>query len=316
MTFADIISRPDLEAHKDLTPGFIALIVDRLLQNHPPSFNASSRRDLSTCVSKRFANMDQPPPSEVLAALDIGRLLAERPANALARYIQKTGSDFTRDEESSVAYLQNRLNNVNLNPDQVAPALTYTTISITPQYDVGVLVKALLRIVPKSFDWMEVLLFFDQPSARISPPQFLRLYQALLPVTDNPNFDIQRLWGGSWSEPEALLSFVCAYASHNPDQLDATTIPGLHRSINLEDYADSPPNVQERAAVAIRHPLVSVVALTSIFNMALSSMHASQSVEAKRLFQDVVVPNLDVFLVSAFEVPRQSWANMAVETIN
>ncbi|KAL2208145.1 Not1-domain-containing protein [Sarocladium strictum] len=316
MTFADIISRPDLEAHQDLTPAFIALIVDRLLQNHPPSFNASSRRDLSTCVSKRFANMDQPPPSEVLAALDIGRVLAERPANALARYIQKTGSEFTRDEESCVSYLQNRLNNVNLNADQVAPALTYTAISITPNYDPGVLVKALLRVVPKSFDWMEVILCFDQPSARISPPQFLRLYQALLPVTPNPNFDIQRLWGGPWSEPEALLSFVCAYASHSPEQLDATTIPGLHRSINLEDYVNSPTNVQERAAIAIRHPLTSVVALTSIFNMALSSMHASQSVEAKRLFQDVVVPNLDVFLVSAFEVPRQSWANMAVETIN
>lgn len=316
MTFADIISRPDLESHKDLTPSFIALIVDRLLQNHPPSFNASSRRDLSTCVSKRFANMDQPPPSEVLAALDVGRVLAERPANALARYIQKTGSDFTRDEENCVAYMQNRLNNVSLSPEQVAPALIYTAISITPQYDVGVLVKALLRLVPKSFDWMEVVLCFDLPSARISPPQFLNLYHALLPVADNPNFDIQRLWGGPWSEPEALLSFVCAYASHAPDQLDATTIPGLQRSIALKDYANSSPNVQERAAVAIRHPLSSVVALTSIFNMALSSMHASQSVEAKRLFQDVVVPNLDVFLVSAFEVPRTSWANMAIETIN
>jgi CCR4-NOT transcription complex subunit 1 len=39
-------------------------------------------------------------------------------------------------------------------------------------------------------------------------------------------------------------------------------------------------------------------------------------VEAKRLFQEVVVPNLDIFLVSALKVPRDTWAPMAVDTLN
>ncbi|POR32885.1 General negative regulator of transcription subunit 1 [Tolypocladium paradoxum] len=317
-TFMDIISRPDIEAHADLTPAFVALIVDRFVQYHPPSFNASSRRDLHSYVAKRYIAMDQAPPSEVLAALDIGRVLADRPANALARYIQKAGADFTRDEETCVSCLQNRPNNIQLGPDQVSAALTFTSITQTPQHDPAVLAVALQRVLPNSFDWNEVVLFFDQPSARISSSQFLRLYKALLPISQDPkcNLDIQRLWGGSWSEPEAQLSFVSAYASLTPDQLDATTIPGLHRSINIEDYANSPANVQERAAVAVKHPLVSVAALSAIFNVALNSVHASQSVEAKRLFQEVVVPNLDIFLVSAFEVPRQSWATMAVDTLN
>lgn len=266
-------------------------------------------------MSKRYAGLDQAPPSEVLAALDVGRVVADRPVNALARYIQKTGVDFTKDEETCISYLQARLHNVSLSPEQVAPAVTYATISTSPQLDVGVLVKALSRVLPKSFDWMEVVSLFDQPSARISSPQLLRLYNALLVVADQPGFDIQRLWGGTWNEPEALLSYVCAYASHNPDQLDASKIPGLIRSISLTDYANSAPTVQARAAVAIKHPLISVSALTSIFTVALSSMQASQSVEAKRLFQEVVVPNLDIFLVSAFEVPRP-WANMAVDTVH
>ncbi|CAM1502050.1 Fc.00g040340.m01.CDS01 [Cosmosporella sp. VM-42] len=317
-TFVDIISRPDLEAHADLTPAFLSLIVDRFMQYHPPSFNASSRRDLQTYVVKRYISVDQAPPSEVLAALDLGRVVAERPANALARYIQKTGSDFTRDEDTCFSYLQNRPSNMQLGPDQVSAALTFTTITQTPQHDPSILVAALRRVLPKSFDWMEVIVCFDQPSARISSQQFLRLYTALLPVAQDSksDFDIQRLWGGAWSEPEAQLSFVSAYASLTPEQLDATTIPGLRRSITIDDYTDSPPNVQERAVVAVKHPLVSVAALSAIFNVALSTVHASQSVEAKRLFQEVVVPNLDIFLVSAFEVPRHSWATMAVDTLN
>ncbi|PHH89694.1 hypothetical protein CDD83_5475 [Cordyceps sp. RAO-2017] len=317
-TFMDIISRPDIEAHADLTPAFVAFVVDRFLQYHPPNFNASSRRDLQNYVAKRYVSQDQAPPSEVLAALDIGRVLADRPANALARYIQRTGADFTRDEETCFSYLQSRPNVIQLSSEQVSAALIFSTITRSPQHDPAVLTAALQRVLPKTFDWTEVVLFFDQPSARISSSQFLRLYKALLPFAQDSklNFDIQRLWGGSWSEPEAQLSFVSAYASLTPDQLDATAIPGLHRSINFEDYANSPANVQERAAVAVKHPLVSVAALSAIFNVALNSVHASQSVEAKRLFQEVVVPNLDIFLVSALEVPRQSWANMAVETLN
>ncbi|KAF4451499.1 hypothetical protein FALBO_16318 [Fusarium albosuccineum] len=317
-TFVDIISRPELESHADLPPSFIALIIDRFLQYHPPSFNVSSRRDLESYVTKRYISIDQAPPSEVLAALDLSRVLADRPSNGLVRYIQKTGTEFTRDEETCVSYLQNRPSSLQLGPDQVSAAVTFTTISQTPQHDPGILVAALRRLLPKSFDWMEVIVLFDQPSARVSSQQFLRLYSALLPIAQDSKsgLDIQRLWGGVWRHHEAQLSFVSAYASLTPEQLDATTIPGLQRSITLDDYAGSPPNVQERAAVAVRHPLVSVAALSSIFNVALSSVVASTSVEAKRLFQEVVVPNLDIFLVSAFEVPRQHWAAMAIDTLN
>ncbi|KAM5346511.1 hypothetical protein ACJ41O_009516 [Fusarium nematophilum] len=317
-TFIDIISRGDLEAHADLTPSFISLVVDRFLQYHPPSFNASSRRDLESYVTKRQLGIDLPPPAEVLAALDLSRVLADRPSNALVRLIQKTGADFTRDEETCTSYLQNRPTNLQLSTDQVSAAMTYTTISQTPRHDPGVLVAALRRVLPKSFDWMEIIVLFDQPSARVASQHFLRLYNALLPIAQDSKsgLDIQRLWGGVWRHPEAQLSFVSAYASLTPEQLDATTIPGLQRSITLDDYADSPPNVRERAAVAVKHPLVSVAALSSIFNVALSSVVASTSIEAKRLFQDVVVPNLDIFLVSAFEVPRQHWAAMAVDTLN
>ncbi|PTD05209.1 General negative regulator of transcription subunit 1 [Fusarium culmorum] len=272
------------------------------------AFKLGSRADLKTketSVTKRWLGQtpEQTPPSEILAALDLSRVLADRPSNGLVKYIQKTGIELTRDEETCVSYLQNRPSSLQLGPEQISAAMTFTAISQTSQQDPSILVGALRRVLPKTFDWMEVIVLFDQPSARVSSQQFLRLYQAFLPIAQDSKsgFDIQRLWGGVWRNPEAQLSFVSAYASLVPEQLDATTIPGLQRSITIDDYANSPPNVQERAAVAVKHPLVSVAALSSIFNVALSSVMASTSIEAKRLFQEVVVPNLDIFLVSAFE---------------
>ncbi|KAI1827358.1 Not1-domain-containing protein [Xylaria intraflava] len=319
-TFVNIISRPGLGDHSDLSPSAIASIVDRYIQGHPPNFNSAAKHELSHKVQTRWSQSDHAPPMEVLAALDLIRVLGEKPPNALALYIQRTGIDFTRDEDTCLNYLQNRPANIQLSEEQVSAALTYTTVSITHHHNPSVLVAALRRVLPSTFNWQDVIAYFDQRDVRVSSAQFLRLYNALLPIVQanedqSPPFDIQCLWGGShWGNPETQLSFICAFASLTPDDLDASTIPGLQPTFTLEDYAQSPPEVRERASIAVKHPLVSGPALSAIFQVALHSLHASQSTEAKRLFQEVVVPNLDIFIVSAFGVPKP-WPPMAVETL-
>ncbi|GAP91290.1 putative CCR4-Not complex component [Rosellinia necatrix] len=319
-TFVNIISRPNYGDHSDLTPPLIATIVDRYIQGHPPNFNSAAKHELSHKVQSRWSHSDHAPPMEVLAALDLVRVLGEKPPNALALYIQRTGIDFTRDEDTCLAYLQNRPANIQLSEEQVSAALTYTTVSITYRHDPSILVAALRRILPPSFSWQDVVGYFDQRDVRVSSEQFLRLYNALVPIAQahdghSPPFDIQCLWGGShWENPETQLSFICAFASLTPDDLDASTIPGLQPTFSLDNYAQSPPEVRERASIAVKHPLVSGPALSAIFQVALHSLHASQSTEAKRLFQEVVVPNLDIFIASAFGVPKP-WPPMAVDTL-
>ncbi|KAF3761896.1 Not1-domain-containing protein [Cryphonectria parasitica EP155] len=317
-TFLNFVSQPEGD-HQDLSPQFLALIVDRLIQHHPPNFNSASHRELTSRIESRYALLDLPPPSELLAALDLNRLLVDKPSNALVSYIQKVGPDFTRDEETCARFLRDRPSSIPLTEEQVSNALTFTTISQTPQpqHNPSALVAGLQRVLPPGFRWQDVISYFDQPSARISSPQFLRLYRALLLVAQDgaSDFDIQRLWGGNWANADAHLSFICAFGSLSPEQLDASTIPGLRPTFTLAEYAQSPPAIREVAEHAARHPLVSVDALSAVFDVALSSVHASQSTEAKRLFNDVVVPNLHIFVVSAFGVPKP-WPSLAVETLN
>lgn len=300
-----------------MSPDFIAEIVDRFIQLHPPNFNAAAKAELRHNVQARYAQSDQAPPSQVLAALDLIRVLGDRPPNALALYVHRTGPDFTASEAKCASYLENRPLNNPLSEEQVSVALMYTTISQTQRYNPSTLVAALRHTLPKTFRWQDVVTYFDVRDLRISSSQFLRLYNALLPVAQDgsSHLDIQRLWGGEWEHAETQLSFICAFASLIPDQLDASTIPGLLPTLTLDSYAHATAAARDRAAYAVRHPLVSAAALSAVFNVALHSHHASQSMEAKRLFQDVVVPNLDIFVVSCFGIPKP-WPPMAVETIN
>ncbi|EAQ84957.1 hypothetical protein CHGG_08971 [Chaetomium globosum CBS 148.51] len=317
-TFVNILSRPTGDPTTDLEPDFVAELVDRFIQVHPPNFNAAAKRELEHKVQHRYAQSPdaKPPPSQVLAALDLVRMLADKPVNALALYIHRSGLVFTRDEESCTGYLQNHPTNVHFSEEQVSVSLMYTTISQTPRHNPSVLVASLRRILPDSFRWQEVVSYFDHSGARVTSAQFLRLYNALLPIAreDSDRFNIQQLWGGEWENPETQLSFICAFASLKPEQLDATTVPGLKPTFTVQEYAQSPLPIQETAAYAVKHPLVSEAALSAVFNVALHSMHASQSIEAKRLFQDVVVPNLAIFVVSAFGVPKP-WPSMAEDTL-
>jgi len=219
----------------------------------------------------------------------------------------------TADEDACRNYLRNA--GIILDEEQVAAALIYTTISRTPSFSVSTLVSSLRKEVSKDFNWETVISNFDQPQLRITSYQFLDLYTALRPLAVAENLDIQLLWGGQWANSETQLSFIGAFLSLTPDQLDATTIPRLETSFDMNDFANVEPDVKERAEYAVRHPLVSVAALTAMFHVALYKQEASETIEAKRLFQGVVVPNLDIFLVSAFGVPKP-WPEIANDTIN
>jgi CCR4-NOT transcription complex subunit 1 len=289
------------------------MVVDRYIQSQPPHFDEQAKSDLVYAINLRYQNDGIP--TDVLASLYLLKLLNDR--NTLTLSIKRIGSAFTSDEEACRQHLQS-FANININEEQVSAALLYTAISRVPTYSPATFVAALRKEVPQGFDWQQVVRFFDQEDLRISKEHFLTIYNALrlLAISDSGvSFDVQLLWGGNWQHTETQLSFITAFASLSPEELDATTIPGLRPSFTLADYEGAPPSIYERATRAIRHPLVSVVALTAIFNNALLSPIAADSQEAKRLFQEVVVPNLDIFFVSACGVPKP-WPDLANDTVN
>lgn len=310
-TFLQTIARNPIE-HQDLTTSFLATILDRFIQEHPPNFDQQSKQDLKLAIQYRFGDQDMAQPTDILAALYLMRSLGEN--NPLTLYIQRIGPSFSADEDTCRSHLRTIMANIRLDEEQVAAALIYTSISQSVRFSPSIIVNSLRQEVGPNFSWPKVIASFDQPGLRITPQQFLVLYEALRPLAGE-EIDIQQMWGGAWQNTETQLSFISAFASLTPEQLDATTIPGLVPSFTLAEYSASDAEVRERAAFAVTHPLVSVAALTAVFHVALHEPNASDTTEAKRLFQEVVVPALDIFLVSAFGVPKP-WPDLATDTMN
>ncbi|KAL2062974.1 hypothetical protein VTL71DRAFT_6046 [Oculimacula yallundae] len=311
--FLQFLVHPGPE-HEDMSADFLALMVDRFIQEHPPNFDESAQRDLVMALQFRYQNQPQETdtiPTTVLAAVYLMQALNSR--NPLTAFLQRVGSAFTADEDSCRGYL--RSGNISLNEEVAAGAIIYTALSRSIKFSTTNLVSSLRKEVSSTFSWERVIGYFDQDQLRISKDQFLALYEAFRPLAVDDLIDIQRLWGGAWQYSETQLSFISAYASLYDNELDATTIPGLEPAFTLEDFEGADEDIRQRAARAIKHPLVSVIALSSMFHVALHTNTASDTVEAKRLFQEVVVPNLDVFLVSAFGVPKP-WPELATDTIN
>ncbi|CZR61195.1 related to CDC39 protein [Phialocephala subalpina] len=303
-----ILAFPENERISD---EFLATILDRLIQFHHPSFDQQAKKDLSVAIAYLYNRLDRAAPAIVLSALFLRNLLDG--SNPLVSYIQQSGSGFTADEETCRSQLQS-LKGIQITEKQAAAALLYTAISQYPAFSPSILVNS-LRAHTQELRWSSLVECFDQVDLRVSQEQFLALYQALRPLAVDGALDIQQLWGGQWAHSETQLSFVNAFTSLTSDQLDATTIPNLEPAFTLTEFSHADSEIRDRAAQAVKHPLVSVVALSAMFHVALESTLASDTPEAKRLFTDVVVPNLDIFLVSAFGVPKP-WPDLAQDTIN
>ena len=297
--------------HQSITPAFLATIIDRYIQLHPPNFDQMGRDDLIQAIHYRYSSQDTAPPTEVLSALYLIQSLKR--SNPLISAIRSSGSSFTLDEDTCRRNIRNA--RIDMDEEIVAAALVYTAISQTPSCSPSVLVSAIRKEATRDLDWQHVVAQFDQPDLRVTKEQFLSLYLALRPLAVSEIIDIEQLWGGNWHNSETQLSFIAAFSSLSSDQLDATTIPGLQPSFTVDYLAGADEETRAQAALAVRHPLVSLAAVSAMFHVALESAAASDTIEAKRLFQQVVVPNLHIFLVSAVGVPKP-WPDLAIETIN
>lgn len=324
--FLNILSGPPASDHGDLSPEFVATILDRYLQGPPPTFDDNARNNLFYAAQARFSHVVDDPKDlsrpglvgavEVLATLSLAWLINDQ--YPLTMNIYQVGASYTSDEEICVNFLR-KLSSASITEEQVGNALLYAAISRTQVYSVEVLVAALRKVtkeVHREFSWQRVVVSWDRPDVRVTPSQFLSLFKALLPIAqEDSNFDIQQLWGGRmWDNSETQLSFIRAFCQQHSDQFDFSSIPGFQQSFAMEDFAGFPSDIIERAAVAVRHPLVSTLAVTAVIHTAFANEQAQSTFEASRLLREAILPNLDIFVVSVLAVPTP-WPELAQDNI-
>ena len=193
----------------------------------------------------------------------------------------------------------------NISYPDVAAVLLFMVIT-EQGFDAAVFVAALREHhAGKQLDWQDVVDGFDRPDLRLTKPQFLALFRALLPLAEEyANFDIQLLWGGKWRNPDTQLSFVTAFLTCTTEELDPLTVPKLRKSITEEMFEDASDEVKAYANEVAHHPFVSLDAISALFNIIFQSQETYNHAQALDIPRTIINPNTPLFVVAVVAVPR------------
>jgi len=280
-------------------------------------WNEDKSTHLFFSIQERYnSKLALPVPSEIGAALSLIQLVSSN-TNALVRLLQRIGPKGTSSLEACKEMLAGADTSA-ISYQQVAVALLYMVIALVGEpYDPTVFVAALRQHrAGQRLDWQDVVKAFDRPALRITKAHFLALYNALLPVAkENESFDIQLMWGQEWDNPMTQLSFVVAFLSCSPSELDAARIPRLRTAFSADEFADASDEIKEYAAKAISHPMVSLDATRALFTNIFSSQEAYNIAQSLGIPETVINANTDIFVCAASAVEKP-WAPLQEMALN
>jgi CCR4-NOT transcription complex subunit 1 len=308
--FLEAIANPTAD---DISSSFLSSILFRLILDPPRQWNKDAQEHLLGSLNERFVKLRTYPSSEVSAFIAFMDLI---PTNtALVRPVQREGPRATSSVDSCKEVLA-RVDQIS--PQLIAVALAYMLLS-DESYDIGAFVSA-VRQHPQAqhIDWYAVVKAFDMAPMRITKSQFLALYNALLPIARETDiFDIQCLWGGSWISTNAQLSFVTAFLSCSPQELDASQIPRLRAAFSMDEFADASDEVKAYAQKAVSHPMVSLEATKFLFHVIFQSQDAYNQAQNLGIPEIVINANTDIFVcaASACEKPWAALQEMALNQL-
>ncbi len=304
MTLLNPPNGPTGEPLDNIPPSFLAQILDRLIQDPPRNWNDETKANLFYAIRLRYQKLGSPIPTEVGAVMQLVDILGSQ--SALVRLVQRQGPKATSSLDACKEMLA-AVEARDISYQQVANALLFMVIAENGQaYDPATFISALREHrAGQRLDWQDVIQSFDREGLRITKQQFLILFNAFLPLAhDYENFDIQSLWGNVWEHKEAKLSFVVAFLSCTPDELDATNIPRLRKAFTQDMYSDAPEDAKQYVKEALRYPLVSLDATVALFNMIFRSQDTYAQAQSMGIPETVINANTDIFLVSASAVPK------------
>ncbi|KAL8697462.1 MAG: hypothetical protein Q9201_007120 [Fulgogasparrea decipioides] len=293
------------QGDSEVPASLLATCAFKYLQDLPPRYKSGADRTrINEAFRARYLSHDLPAqPLIIRSALAL--VDAMETDYELAKAIHTSGPKSTSSVEASKEVLA-RYPEDKLNERQIAEALLYLALSPEwQQYSPTVFVSAVQEYLAQPLHWQSVVRGFDQKGLVISSPQFLSLYNALMLVAQHDrSFDIRTLWAGEWQNPTTQLYFVLAFASQDPSDLDATTIPDLQPAYDPRDCLDGPEDVVQYVDEAQRDTSISLDAITAIIDLAISRGPELSREDVAAVQELLQGPKRGFLLCSALGVPQ------------
>ncbi|KAI4166192.1 MAG: hypothetical protein LQ342_000078 [Letrouitia transgressa] len=288
----------------DASPSLLATCAFKFLQDLPETYRKEADKSrIHHALSLRFQKQESAVPISIrsaMALVDVMETDCE-----LASEIHSLGSRSTSSLETAKELLS-KYPDDRLNENQVAVALLYMTLCPDWQhYSLLYFISAIRDYVERPIHWPAVIRGLDRRGVVIAPDQFLKIYNSLLPLAQHdPEFDIQMLWSGEWQNPSVQLSFAVAFASLDPSDLDASSIPGLRQAYDPSECLDGPAETLRYIEEAQRDPSISVDAAAVLFNLTYNGDDRVSQEEEQAANDLIGGPKMGFFLCSALGVPK------------
>ncbi|EEP82491.1 conserved hypothetical protein [Uncinocarpus reesii 1704] len=299
------------DSNKDFNPSFIGLVIERFIFNPPRNLNDDLKRKLIYAARMRFQASEADVPPDIEGPLQMFSF--SDPRLTLVRQIQARGPKSLASQDAIMETVSASGADA-YNEEQIANTILFIIYSQNwQQYSLELLVATVQQNQGNHpISWQRIVQFFDKEGLRIDARQFLRLFNALLPVAhDDPNFDIQLLWGGTWQNKDAQFSFVTAFLSSN---IDTSKIPNFRSTFPINIFDDASEMVRQQAESIQNNPLRSLDAVKAIFDLILLSPGTWALPESQAFVKTILQHDLPTFLCSAFSIP-QPWTNVQINFV-
>lgn len=259
--------------------------------------------DLWTALSARYAGLKPEQFTPALTSSQLLRLTSE--ARELARGLQRSGPKPIASKQAAQDFVATFDANA-LNESEVATAILFLIFSFNQQYDINHLVHALQG---KKLDWNLVVQGFDIPGLRLRRDYFSRLLNALRELAvENSSFDLQKLWGGQWQNPDTQISFLGGYLAGSPKDIQFAKIPHLRFSLSIEDFSNQSAEMKQLLEAELASPYVSADACQAVFEIVLGPNASPDGEDRLDILHDVYQSHAAVFLLYLSRINAKPWA--------
>ncbi|EXJ87677.1 hypothetical protein A1O1_04601 [Capronia coronata CBS 617.96] len=258
--------------------------------------------DLWTALSTRYAGLKPEQLSAPVTSSQLLRITSE--ARELARGLQRHGPKSTISKQAAHDFLSS-FNPTTITEAEVANALLFLVFSYNRQHDVSNFVAALQTT---QLDWNSIIQGFDIADLRLRRDLFPGLFNALLQVaSERPQFDIQKLWGGRWQNPDTQISFLGGFLAASPKDIQPSKIPGFRQSLSLDDVPNPPADIRRQLEAELEGPYASADACQAIFDVVLGPNATPDGEDRLDILNDVYQSHAAVFLLFLSRIGAKPW---------
>ncbi|KAJ9610519.1 CCR4-NOT core subunit cdc39 [Cladophialophora chaetospira] len=256
--------------------------------------------DLWRAITPRYTGTK---PELLYGAYMVTRLPPEN--RDMARGLLRHGPNAIASEQAARDFLASLPAAVITEP-QAANAILFLILSVNQQYELSNLVFALRA---KQLDWNLVTQGFDILGLRLRRTEFPKLYAALLQVAqEDTQFDIQKLWGGTWQNPPTQISFLAGFLAAPPAAIHISRLPRLRETLPQEELKKLSPEVVNLIGADLDSPYASGDAVQAIFEVVLGPATGPDGEDSMDILQDVYQNHATIFLLFLARTNAKPWA--------